>query len=216
MRELLFEGSARLGLTLSEEQVSLFITFHNELKKWGKKMNITALIKNENRLAEELFLDSLSPLKIILPLINTDDANENHILDIGSGGGFPGIPLKIAAPSLLITLSDSKEKKIFFLKHVFRALHLKEIGAVNVTYGMDGARGLEKNKYRWAISKAVSDIQTLGLWARPHLVKGGHLICMKALKEPQIPIEGFKYGKEYTYSLPFSGMKRRLILYEKV
>lgn len=216
MEELLIKGSDKLGIQLSREQRSLFIIYYNELKKWGSKINLTSLLDDEARLTEELFLDSLATLKIISPPETCHKEDKNLVLDIGSGGGFPGIPMKIANPSLRITLSDSVEKKIFFLKHVIRALHLTDIKAVKTTYGADGAPHIEKKKFHWAMSKAVTDIKSLGLWAGPHLIKGGKLICLKGTKERSIFLDGYLLIDDISYLLPLTRIKRRLFVYEKL
>ena len=211
MKTLIKKGASKLGIEISGDQISDFIVLYNEINKWGKKINLTALLNDKERLVEELFLDSIVPLRIIGEGGNKDIS----LLDIGSGGGFPGIPIKIVNRSLNITLSDSIEKKVFFMRHVIRTLSLKNIEAANVKYDQVGAAELDKCIYDYAISKAVASIDKLGIWAAPHLKEGGRLICMKSASESPIELTGYKEPEYFLYTLPLSGIKRKLIIYEK-
>ena len=213
MKSLIKKGASKLGIEISEDQISDFIFFYDELNKWGKKINLTALLNDKTKLVEELFLDSIVPLRII----GKGEASKDiSLLDIGSGGGFPSMPIKIMNRSLNITLSDSISKKVFFMRHIIRTLSLDKIEAVNVKYGQDGAADLDKNTYDYAISKAVASIDKLGLWASPHLKEGGRLICMKGENEALIKLDGYKKPEYFPYTLPLSGIKRKLIIYEKI
>ena len=212
MKSLIKKGANKLGIEISEAQISDLIVLYNEINKWGKKINLTALLNDKEKLVEELFLDSMAPLKIIGEPGMTKDTS---LLDIGSGGGFPGIPIKIVNRSLNITLSDSIEKKVFFMRHIIRTLSLDKIEAANVKYDQDGAAELDKCRYDFAISKAVASIDKLGIWAAPHLKEGGRLICMKSASEALIKLNGYKEPEYFPYTLPLSGIKRKLIIYEK-
>ena len=215
MRTFINSGAQKLGINLSDEQLSDFENFYDEINKWGRKINITALIGNREKLLEELFLDSIGPIKFINEIAAKKKTGEICLLDIGSGGGFPGIPIKIAKPSIHVTLSDSIEKKVFFMRNVIRALSLEKISALNVKYEDNGAAGLDKSAFDFAISKAVAPIDTLGRWAGPHLKDGGRLICMKGPSEEMVLLSGYKNPESAYYTLPLSGIKRRLIIYEK-
>ncbi len=212
MKELLNRGAASMGLTLSCEQINAFILYYDELKKWGSKINISALVDNEKKVVCELFLDSLAPLLVI----GKENCHERHLLDVGSGGGFPGIPIKITMPSLNVTLCDSIEKKVFFMKNVIRKLSLIGIEAIACKFNHLGSTAIEKSLYDWVVSKAVTDIETFALWAAPHLKKGGILICMKGPKEEAIELNGFSIPEKINYALPLPGHKRRLYLYRKL
>ena len=212
MRELLKSGSEELGIPLSKEQVNSFSLFYGELEKWGRRINLTALLDDERRLVEELFLDSLAPLVII----REEGRGGDTLLDIGSGGGFPGIPIKIAEPNLKVTLTDSVEKKVLFQRNAIRALSLTDIEASHTRFDDSGSKDVGRESFDWALSKAVADIETLGIWAWPHLKKGGRLTCMKGGAEEAVSIDGYNTPRIHPYTLPLSGIKRRLIIYEKV
>ncbi|MDT8317507.1 MAG: 16S rRNA (guanine(527)-N(7))-methyltransferase RsmG [bacterium] len=211
MKDLIRKGADGLETEISEEQISDFITFYDEINKWGKKINLTALLNNKEKLVEELFLDSMAPLKIMEGTGNEDIT----LLDIGSGGGFPGIPIKIINRSIIVTLSDSIEKKVFFMRNVIRALSLDKTVAANVKYGEAGAPGLNKLFFDFAVSKAVATADKLGIWAAPHLKKNGRLICMKSEGEALIRLNGYREPESFPYTLPLSGIKRKLIVYVK-
>ncbi|MBE9502876.1 MAG: 16S rRNA (guanine(527)-N(7))-methyltransferase RsmG [Proteobacteria bacterium] len=212
MKELLNRGATSMGLTLSCEQINAFILYYDELKKWSSKINISALVDNEKKVVCELFLDSLAPLLVI----GKENCHERHLLDVGSGGGFPGIPIKIAFPALNVTLCDSIEKKVFFMRNVIRKLSLTGIEAITCKFNDLGSTAIEKASYGWAISKAVTDIETFALWAAPHLKKGGILICMKGPKEEAIELKNYSSPEKINYTLPLLNLKRRLYLYQKL
>ncbi len=212
MIELLKRGAADMCIPLSEGEVLAFVRFSEELKKWGSKINLTSLLDDEMRMVEELFLDSLAPLKVM----SKAPEKEVRLLDIGAGGGFPGIPIKIAKPYLLVTLTDSKTKKVQFMKHVVRVLSLSDIEARQIRFGDKGGEGLDRGIFDLAISKAVADLKRLGRWAAPHLKMGGQLICMKGINEELIPLDGYCPPERFGYSLPFTGAKRELFMYERI
>jgi 16S rRNA (guanine527-N7)-methyltransferase len=115
-RHLLVEGAEVFGIRLNETQVAAFDLFLRELLKWNQKINLTA-IRSGKGIVLKHFLDSLSAFPYLSRTVS--------LLDIGSGAGFPGIPLKIVHPSLEVTLIDSVRKKIDFQRHVIRMLGLK-------------------------------------------------------------------------------------------
>lgn len=210
-KDLLKKGAHNLGILLSDDQLEAFDFLFSEMKKWGAKINITALLNDEERLIEELFIDSLSPLLII----NKTKHEKSNLLDIGSGGGFPGLPLKIANPSLRVTLTDAIEKKIFFIRNAIRKLDLQSAKAFKVRFGSRQPSPLCLSSFDWATSKAVTDIDQLAAWALPFLKKGGHLICLKGLHERPSQPSGYESVEELTYCLPFNNIERKLFIYKK-
>jgi len=212
LSRLLTEGSYRLGFALSKKQLSSFLSFSGLLHKWGKRMNLTALLSDKQGLVEELFLDSLAPLMII----NESHLKEPLLLDVGSGCGVPGIPLKIIRPGLKIVMSDSRQKKVIFMRQAIRELSLDKIEARQLVFSANGASGLETDFFDFVVSKAAAHIERLLPWAAPHLKEGGRLICMMGVKSGGDPrFSGFSLTGRLSYQLPLSGIKRELFVYRK-
>ena len=212
-RRLLIEGAKAFGIDLAERTVEAFDLYLRELLKWNEKMNLTA-IRSEKGIVLKHFLDSLS----VYPHLNRIFS----LLDVGSGAGFPGIPLKMVQPSLEVTLIDSVRKKIDFQSHIIRTLGLKGIGAI---HGRIQDREILQSlggRFDGAIARAFSDLDTLLLLSFPFLKKGGILLAMKGegageeLKRlPLSTRNRYRWIKTATFSLPYSSFKRSILLFEK-
>jgi len=169
LKNLLLEGSRSVGIHLNPHQIACFLIYLGELKEWNKKINLTS-IRGDQGIVIKHFVDSLTPLKYIKP--------SSALLDIGSGAGFPGIPLKIADPSLSVILVDSVRKKVSFQKHIIRQLKLEGIQAFQQRLG-DRARSSIKERYfDVVISRAISHLDRYLVLGEPYIKKGGKLIAM--------------------------------------
>ena len=169
-QNLIYEGAKKLNIYIDKRKIEKFATHALELMKWNQKTNLTAII-DPFEVAVKHFLDSIVPVKII--------PSTASLLDIGSGGGFPGIPLKISLPSLSVTLIDASRKKVSFLKHIIRILELKNIDALHIrSEGFANKPGVEK-KFDIIISRALSSMTTFALSALPFLKKEGAIIAMR-------------------------------------
>ncbi|MEW6327344.1 MAG: 16S rRNA (guanine(527)-N(7))-methyltransferase RsmG [Thermodesulfobacteriota bacterium] len=211
--ELLTQAAAEMGLSLSDSQVEKFALYLAELREWNKKINLTAL-KTDQEIVSKHFIDSLTPLPLIPP--------HSHILDIGSGAGFPGIPLKIAEPAFYIVMVEAKEKKVFFLRHIIRALGLQEIRAEHLHLDPVMAREPQwHEKFDVVISRAAFDLKTFLELSRFLLREKGHAI---ALKGPQVQEEidavgrdirlhAFHLVNDLEVTLPITHERRRILLY---
>ncbi len=213
-RNPLVEGAKAFGIDLAEQTVEAFDLYLRELLKWNEKMNLTA-IRSEKGIVLKHFLDSLSVFPH-LPKISS-------LLDIGSGAGFPGIPLKMIQPPLEITLIDSVRKKVDFQNHVIRTLGLKGIEAIHGRVQDREILESLRGRFDAVIARAFSDLNTLLLLSFPFLKKGGILLAMKgegAGKElKRLPLSTrnrYRWIKTATFSLPFSSIKRSIILFEKL
>ena len=212
-KTILMEGAKTFGIHLDEKLIEAFDLFLKELIKWNQKINLTA-IRTEKGIIIKHFLDSLSASPYLL--------NTFSLLDIGSGAGFPGIPLKIVCPSLKVTLIDSVRKKVDFQRHIIRTLGLKGIEA---THGRVQDKELLQSRggrFDAAISRAFSDLQSLLVLSFPFLKKGGILLAMKGEVSGEeirdfAEIGGTQYHLKKTTSLwlPFSSLKRSILLFEK-
>lgn len=165
------EGLRRLGLTLSEEQRNQFARYREELLDWNTRVNLTA-ITNPEEVQIKHFLDSLSLLLVY-------DRLQAHLLDIGTGAGFPGLALKIVRPQWQVMLLEATGKKVTFLRHVIDILHLTGVEAVH-------GRAEElahKPQYRAAFdvvtARAVAALPTLLEYSAPFCRVGGEIILLK-------------------------------------
>ncbi|WP_300460834.1 16S rRNA (guanine(527)-N(7))-methyltransferase RsmG [Desulfobacula sp.] len=176
-----------------------------ELMAWNKKINLTA-IKAPLPVAEKHFIDSIAAASFL--------ENEQFLMDIGSGGGFPGIPIKIMNPSLTVVLVDSSRKKVNFLKHVIRLLHLKNIEAIH-----SRVEDLQKNepytnKFDAVVSRAFTELSGFVDLADPFLSKTGKIYAMKGNHADQEITPGIlkRYHIETVhYQLPFEKSHRYVI-----
>ena len=169
----LIDGLTELGITLSEKRLEQFSTYYKMLVEKNKVMNLTAITQWEEVL-EKHFLDSVS-------LIRAKDLSQSiTVLDLGTGAGFPGIPLKIVFPNLKITLADSLNKRVSFLNEVIDALKLEDIQAVHGR-AEELARDMKyREKYDLCVSRAVANLSTLSEYCLPFVALGGEFISYKS------------------------------------
>ena len=164
------DGLNDLGIKVSEFQADLMAIHAKELMAWNKKINLTA-IKDPLQIVEKHFIDSMAAGFCL--------GNEYSIIDMGSGGGFPGIPIKIMKPSLKVVLIDSSRKKVNFLKHVIRTLQLTDIDAIHSRVEDLHENELYKNKFDAVISRAFTELSGFLQLAFPLLNKEGTIYAMK-------------------------------------
>jgi len=169
-QNLIYEGAKNLDIQIDKRKIEKFAIHALELMKWNQKTNLTA-ITDPFEVAVKHFLDSIVPVKII--------PSNASLLDIGSGGGFPGIPLKIILPSLSVTLVDASRKKVSFLKHIIRILELKNIDALQIRAEEFANKPGVAKKFNVIISRAFSSMTTFALTALPFLKKEGAIIAMR-------------------------------------
>ncbi len=219
-----FQRSAKqAGLQLASDQIEKFLLFLRELKEWNKKFNLTA-INDEEEILIKHFIDSLScmlgvPVKIYKRI--------RKIIDIGSGAGFPGIPLKIYQPKFDLTLLEATRKKVDFLHHISRRLGFER--STEVIHGRAeeyGRNGEYREKYDIAVSRAVSDLAVLAEYCLPFVKIGGIFISQKGreitgeLRKAGKAIEvlGGKVKKVIPYKLILreGELERTLVVVDKV
>ena len=213
-KDLLIEGAKAFGIHLDKKAIEAFDLYLRELLKWNQKMNLTA-IRSERGIVLKHFLDSLS----VYPYL----PEYSSILDIGSGAGFPGFPLKIAQPNLEMTLIDSVRKKVDFQRHIIRMLGLKGMETI---HGRVQDRGILQRlggRFHVTLSRAFSDLRTFLILSFPFLKERGWVIAMRGkVERDEIQLltetEGTRYQLQKTISLilPFSSFKRTILLFEKI
>lgn len=158
------------NIEINEEQIKSFEKYMNLLLEWNEKINLTAITQPEEVKLKH-FVDSLTVLKYI----NDDD----KVIDIGTGAGFPGIPLKIMNENTKITLLDSLNKRINFLNIIIETLNLRNIQAIHGRAEEIARNKLYREKYDVAVSRAVANLSTLTEYMLPFVKVGGKCICMK-------------------------------------
>ncbi len=168
--DLIIDGAGTFDIDLNHSQTRQFAIHATELVRWNQKINITAII-DPLEVAVKHFLDSLVPAHLISP--------DAVLLDIGSGAGFPGIPLKILIPSLPVTLIDASRKKVSFLKHVIRTLRLDKIEALHIRAEDLTNDPLYLNRFDVIISRALSSLELFCRLALPLMVEEGVMIALK-------------------------------------
>ena len=209
VEEVLVRGASELGFQLTPQQVDLFHEYLKKIKSWNEKINITR-INDEREIVINHFLDSITPLPFI--------SENSKVLDIGSGGGFPGIPIKIVRPSLEVILLDSVQKKVFFMRDVIRSLPLKGIKAIRGR-AEDISNGIPRSYFDFVISRAVGKVDEILKLAKPYLEEGGKIILMKGKKgleewevRKDASTRNFSLVNSKMFSLPFSRHHRVILI----
>ena len=198
-------GAERLGIRLTDEQTGCMAGHARELWAWNKKINLTA-ITDPPASAEKHFVDALA----VLPFLG----NETRIMDMGSGGGFPAIPLKILAPSVSFTMVDSVRKKVNFMNHVVRQLTLEDIQAVHSRVEDLATSPDHANTYDAVISRGFTALDAFADLALPMLNDGGCIYALKgkqALEEVSPGLQDRFHITHNHYQLPFEKSDRYLI-----
>jgi 16S rRNA (guanine527-N7)-methyltransferase len=209
-RELLIAGSKELGIALSIEQVNSFFIYLAELKKWNRKINLTAITEERDTVIKHL-LDSLSYIKAFNP------APGLKLLDMGSGAGFPAIPLKIAAPDISITMVESVKKKASFLRHIARTLPLTGVEVLDKR--MEELPDSYHASFDLVTARAFAEMpEALGhgvLFLKP----GGLMILSRGPEETISDLEldkaGVKVVQRIELLLPRSDYKRAIWVFKK-
>jgi 16S rRNA (guanine527-N7)-methyltransferase len=176
-RKLMEEKLEEFSLNLCPGQIDQFYAYYELLIEWNKVMNLTSIVEMEDVVVKH-FIDSLSLVKVI----SREAMGAMKVLDLGTGAGFPGIPLKIAFPDMRITLLDSLNKRIKFLNEVIGKLELSGVDAVHgraEDYGRDSSY---RETYDLCVSRAVAKLSTLLEYCTPFVKTGGYFISYKSEK----------------------------------
>ena len=214
---VLEKGCENLGISLDEKQKEQFIQFYEYLVEKNKVMNLTGITEFQEVLVKH-FLDSLACVKAV------DLTKVKKVMDIGTGAGFPGVPLKIAFPHLEECLLDSLKKRVTFLEETFDILGFDKIAAIHGRAEEFAKNKASREQYDLCVSRAVSNLSTLSEYCLPYVKKGGMFISYKSGKvqeeaegaERAIELLGGKIKDICYFMLPDSEIERSLVVIEKV
>lgn len=205
----------KIDVDITENQVAKFYDYMNLLLEWNEKINLTAITKPDEIILKH-FVDCLTIQKYI--------EKEKTIVDIGTGAGFPGIPLAIMNEKNSFVLVDSLNKRINFLSDVKEKLELKNVNAIHSRAEEFGQNKLYREKFDFAVSRAVANLSVLAEYLLPAVKLGGKVICMKGskideeLNEAQFALKelGGKIKTKEEFCLPETDMNRNIIIIEKI
>lgn len=210
------EDLQEFHISLSSYQMEQFISYYEMLIEKNKVMNLTAITEFDEVLKKH-FLDSLSLVKAC------DLEDDISLLDIGTGAGFPGIPLKIVFPNLKITLLDSLQKRVHFLEEVINHLKIENVKALHGRAEDFAKPNMLREQFDLCVSRAVANLSTLSEYCLPYVKVGGSFVSYKSEKvfeeieqaNHAVKVLGGKVVDEIGFTLPYSDIYRNLVIIRK-
>ena len=210
MKDLIINGSRQLDIPLDDVQVDKLMEYARLLVEWNEKINLTAITDDEGIVTKH-FLDSLTAIKT--------GYVKGKVIDVGTGAGFPGLVLKIAKPEIKLTLLDSLNKRINFLKDVCEKVDINDVEFVH-SRAEDGGKNRDyRGKFYTVVSRAVANLTVLSEWCIPFLKQGGYFLALKGpLAEQEvkdakraIKILGGQIEDIVEAEIPFTELKHKII-----
>lgn len=213
---ILEDGCQAFGVTLTDKQIEQFEKYYELLVEWNKVMNLTGITEFDE-VMQKHFVDSVAAAKY------AEMEKVNSLIDVGTGAGFPGIPLKIVYPHIKVTLLDSLNKRIKFLEEVVDNLGLTGIETVHGR-AEDAAKKAEyREQFDLSVSRAVANLASLTEYCLPFVKVGGKFVSYKSVSVDEeitqskkaVYVLGGEIGKVEKFNLPESDMERSLVIIEK-
>lgn len=216
MTELLKNCAEKLNIPLSDTQLEQFLLYKELLLEWNEKINLTA-ITQEDEIAIKHFADCITPLLF-------RDFKGKSVIDVGTGAGFPGLPVKIACPQVKLTLLDSLNKRINFLCQVVEALGLENVNCIHSRAEDGGRDDTLREAFDVCVSRAVAPLNVLAEYDLPFVKVGGELIALKGKAameeicqgEKAISLLGGEISQVKDITLPFSDITHTLVFVQKI
>lgn len=207
--------------TLDEPQLHQLRVFYENLFEWNKVMNLTAITEEEDVYTKH-FLDSYSILTSV-PRGTLEEKSAAKLIDVGTGAGFPGIPIAIAFPQLQVTLMDSLNKRIRFLEDTIAKCGLTNVSCVHARAEELGRNKEHREKYDYVVSRAVANLSTLNEYCLPFTKVGGSFIAYKGDKVAEelsagkkaAELLGAKLTREFAFYLPETDYRRTILTFTK-
>ena len=207
--------SNKINVMLNDKQISKYYQYMNLLLEWNEKINLTSITRQDEIILKH-FIDSMTVLKYL--------DKYNKIIDVGTGAGFPGIPIAIMKEEKSVTLMDSLNKRIKFLEDIKQKLDLKNIDLIHSRAEDLGQDLNNREMYDVSVSRAVANLTTLVEYLIPFIKIGGICICMKGQdveeeindSKRDIELLGGRIKKVDEFYLPDSDMKRNIVIIEKI
>ncbi|MBN1146773.1 MAG: 16S rRNA (guanine(527)-N(7))-methyltransferase RsmG [Anaerolineales bacterium] len=217
MKDLAQHAYNLLNIQLTSPQLSALERYERELIAWNERMNLTA-IREPGQIRIKHFLDSFTCSQVMR------EAAGERVIDVGSGAGFPGIPLKIIHPALNMTLVESVGKKAEFCRHIVKSLEMENVQVIQERVEILGQASAHRQKYDWAIARAVAIMPVLAEYLLPLVRVGGSILAMKGESAPAevheaehaIRLLGGHLRKLIPVSLPGVVEEHYLVVVDKV
>lgn len=210
-------AALELKIELTDDQIQQFIQYYELLIEWNSFMNLTAITDYQEVLMKH-FIDSITILQYF------HEKKDFKLIDIGTGAGFPGIPIKIMCPDAKITLLDSLDKRIKFLNEVISKLGLKKIEAIHGRAEDIARKDIYREKFDYAVSRAVANLASLSEYSLPFVKMNGQFISYKSedideevmSAKKAIYLLGGKLEEIVSFTLPESNIIRKFCIIEKI
>ena len=215
--DILRQGIKDLGIEVNDQMVSDLKTYREILVDWNQKMNLTG-IEEEKEVFIKYFLDSISAVS------NGYIKDGISLIDVGTGAGFPGLPLKICLQNIKLTLLDSLNKRINFLQEVSNTVNLKDVEFIHGRAEDFGKNSDYREQYDVATARAVAGLPILMEFCVPFVKVGGYFVCLKGpnanleLEESKIAMDilGLEFVEKIDIELPNEELKHNILVFKKI